>query len=113
LCTADVRSSELIGPLEHQSHSQVHDDFGLLSSVFDYLTFGALLQVFHTTQDQFRNAVSEISQNISSLPEGENASLFLIRFDFREDVHYYIRTFSGLQKVGATECEARSRFFGS
>jgi Mg2+-importing ATPase len=28
--------------------------FGLLSSVFDYLTFGALLQVFHATQDQFR-----------------------------------------------------------
>jgi Mg2+-importing ATPase len=28
--------------------------FGLLSSVFDYLTFGALLRVFHATQDQFR-----------------------------------------------------------
>jgi Mg2+-importing ATPase len=28
--------------------------FGLLSSVFDYLTFGALLLVFHATQDQFR-----------------------------------------------------------
>jgi P-type Mg2+ transporter len=28
--------------------------FGLLSSVFDYVTFGALLLVFHATQDQFR-----------------------------------------------------------
>jgi Mg2+-importing ATPase len=28
--------------------------FGLISSVFDYLTFGALLQFFHATQDQFR-----------------------------------------------------------
>src|ERR1041385_681356 len=28
--------------------------FGLLSAVFDYLTFGALLLVFHATQDQFR-----------------------------------------------------------
>ena len=28
--------------------------FGLVSSVFDYLTFGALLLVFHATQDQFR-----------------------------------------------------------
>jgi len=28
--------------------------FGLVSSVFDYLTFGALLLVFHSTQDQFR-----------------------------------------------------------
>jgi Mg2+-importing ATPase len=28
--------------------------FGLVSSVFDYLTFGALLIVLHATQDQFR-----------------------------------------------------------
>ena len=28
--------------------------FGLVSSVFDYLTFGALLLVFHANQDQFR-----------------------------------------------------------
>src|SRR4030095_4916190 len=28
--------------------------FGLVSSVFDYLTFGALLLVLHDTQDQFR-----------------------------------------------------------
>src|SRR5882724_212847 len=28
--------------------------FGPVSSVFDYLTFGALLLVFHATQDQFR-----------------------------------------------------------
>jgi len=28
--------------------------FGLLSSVFDYLTFGALLLVFHANQNQFR-----------------------------------------------------------
>jgi len=28
--------------------------FGLISSVFDYLTFGALLLVLHATQDQFR-----------------------------------------------------------
>jgi P-type Mg2+ transporter len=28
--------------------------FGLVSSVFDYLTFGALLLLFHATQDQFR-----------------------------------------------------------
>ena len=28
--------------------------FGLVSSVFDYLTFGALLFVLHATQDQFR-----------------------------------------------------------
>ena len=28
--------------------------FGLVSSVFDYLTFGVLLLVFHATQDQFR-----------------------------------------------------------
>src|SRR2546425_1691218 len=28
--------------------------FGLVSSVFDYLTFGALLLIFHATQDQFR-----------------------------------------------------------
>jgi P-type Mg2+ transporter len=28
--------------------------FGLVSSVFDYLTFGALLSVLHATQDQFR-----------------------------------------------------------
>jgi Mg2+-importing ATPase len=28
--------------------------FGLISSVFDYLTFGALLLVVHATQDQFR-----------------------------------------------------------
>ena len=28
--------------------------FGLVSSVFDYVTFGALLSVFHATQDQFR-----------------------------------------------------------
>src|SRR5438045_8013580 len=28
--------------------------FGLVSSFFDYLTFGLLLLVFHSTQDQFR-----------------------------------------------------------
>ncbi len=28
--------------------------FGLVSSVFDYLTFGALLIILHATQDQFR-----------------------------------------------------------
>jgi Mg2+-importing ATPase len=28
--------------------------FGLVSSVFDYLTFGALLTLLHATQDQFR-----------------------------------------------------------
>jgi Mg2+-importing ATPase len=28
--------------------------FGLVSSVFDYLTFGVLLIVLHATQDQFR-----------------------------------------------------------
>jgi Mg2+-importing ATPase len=28
--------------------------FGLLSSIFDYLTFGALLLVMHATRDQFR-----------------------------------------------------------
>jgi Mg2+-importing ATPase len=28
--------------------------FGLVSSVFDYLTFAALLAVFHATQEQFR-----------------------------------------------------------
>jgi Mg2+-importing ATPase len=28
--------------------------FGLLSSAFDYLTFGVLLLVFHANQDQFR-----------------------------------------------------------
>jgi P-type Mg2+ transporter len=28
--------------------------FGLVSSVFDYITFGLLLLVFHATQDQFR-----------------------------------------------------------
>jgi Mg2+-importing ATPase len=28
--------------------------FGLVSSVFDYLSFGALLSVLHATQDQFR-----------------------------------------------------------
>jgi Mg2+-importing ATPase len=28
--------------------------FGLLSSVFDYLTFGVLLFILHATQDQFR-----------------------------------------------------------
>jgi Mg2+-importing ATPase len=28
--------------------------FGLVSSVFDYLTFGALLTILHATQDQFR-----------------------------------------------------------
>ena len=28
--------------------------FGLLSSVFDYITFGLLLLVFHASQDQFR-----------------------------------------------------------
>jgi len=28
--------------------------FGLVSSVFDYLTFGALLLILHATQDQFR-----------------------------------------------------------
>jgi Mg2+-importing ATPase len=28
--------------------------FGLVSSVFDYLTFGALLLIFHANQDQFR-----------------------------------------------------------
>jgi P-type Mg2+ transporter len=28
--------------------------FGLVSSVFDYLTFGALLFILHATQDQFR-----------------------------------------------------------
>ena len=28
--------------------------FGLVSSVFDYLTFGALVTVLHATQDQFR-----------------------------------------------------------
>ena len=28
--------------------------FGLVSSVFDYLTFGALLPILHATQDQFR-----------------------------------------------------------
>src|SRR5436309_1463018 len=28
--------------------------FGLVSSVFDYLTFGALLLIFHAIQDQFR-----------------------------------------------------------
>lgn len=30
--------------------------FGVLSSVFDYLTFGALLYVFHASTDQFRTA---------------------------------------------------------
>jgi len=28
--------------------------FGLVSSIFDYLTFGALLLILHATQDQFR-----------------------------------------------------------
>jgi Mg2+-importing ATPase len=28
--------------------------FGLVSSIFDYLTFGALLTILHATQDQFR-----------------------------------------------------------
>ena len=28
--------------------------FGLVSSVFDYLTFGVLLLILHATQDQFR-----------------------------------------------------------
>ena len=28
--------------------------FGFLSSVFDFLTFGALLVLFHATEDQFR-----------------------------------------------------------
>ncbi len=28
--------------------------FGLVSSVFDYLTFGALLLILHATQDHFR-----------------------------------------------------------
>jgi Mg2+-importing ATPase len=28
--------------------------FGLVSSVFDYLTFGVLLIILHATQDQFR-----------------------------------------------------------
>jgi Mg2+-importing ATPase len=28
--------------------------FGLVSSVFDYLTFGALLLILHATRDQFR-----------------------------------------------------------
>jgi Mg2+-importing ATPase len=28
--------------------------FGLVSSVFDYLTFGALVTILHATQDQFR-----------------------------------------------------------
>jgi Mg2+-importing ATPase len=28
--------------------------FGLVSSVFDFLTFGALLLILHATQDQFR-----------------------------------------------------------
>jgi Mg2+-importing ATPase len=28
--------------------------FGLVSSVFDYLTFGALITILHATQDQFR-----------------------------------------------------------
>jgi len=28
--------------------------FGLISSVFDYLTFGALLLILHATPDQFR-----------------------------------------------------------
>jgi Mg2+-importing ATPase len=28
--------------------------FGLVSSVFDYLTFGSLLLILHATQDQFR-----------------------------------------------------------
>src|ERR1035438_2597498 len=30
--------------------------FGVLSSVFDYLTFGALLYLFHASTDQFRTA---------------------------------------------------------
>jgi Mg2+-importing ATPase len=30
--------------------------FGVLSSVFDYLTFGALLYLFHADTDQFRTA---------------------------------------------------------
>ncbi|MCM3902200.1 MAG: magnesium-translocating P-type ATPase, partial [Pyrinomonadaceae bacterium] len=30
--------------------------FGLVSSVFDYLTFGVLLLILHATQDQFRTA---------------------------------------------------------
>ena len=30
--------------------------FGVLSSVFDYLTFGALLYLFHAGTDQFRTA---------------------------------------------------------
>ncbi len=30
--------------------------FGLLSSVFDYLTFGALLLILHATKDQFRTS---------------------------------------------------------
>jgi P-type Mg2+ transporter len=28
--------------------------FGLVSSIFDYLTFGALVTILHATQDQFR-----------------------------------------------------------
>ena len=33
------------------------------------------------------DAVSHISHNIASLPEGEDDALFLIGFDFGEDVH--------------------------
>src|ERR1035441_7107158 len=33
-----------------------HSPFGVLSSVFDYLTFGALLYLFHASTDQFRTA---------------------------------------------------------
>jgi Mg2+-importing ATPase len=34
----------------------LHDCFGLISSVFDYLTFGTLLLVIRTTPEQFRTA---------------------------------------------------------
>jgi Mg2+-importing ATPase len=56
--------------------------FGLVSSVFDYLTFGVLLLILHATQDQFRTGwflESVISASIIVLVIRSRKSFFKSR----------------------------------
>jgi Mg2+-importing ATPase len=54
--------------------------FGILSSVFDYLTFGVLLLILHATTDQFRTGwflESVISASVTVLVIRTRKSFFI------------------------------------
>jgi len=56
--------------------------FGILSSVFDYLTFGVLLLILHATTDQFRTGwfiESVISASVTVLVIRTRRSIFRIK----------------------------------